>query len=177
MTDKQRVSISRFLSLVLRHKPEKAGITLDANGWADVAALIEGMNESGRTAVTIENIKEVVASNDKQRFAFSDDYTKIRANQGHSVSVDVELVETEPPAVLFHGTAAGSVRGIFENGIRPKTRLYVHLSADEETAVKVGRRHGKPVVLSIDAARMHEDGYKFFLSANGVWLTEYVSIC
>ena len=176
MTDKERTSISKFLSLVLRHRPERIGISLDANGWADVAALLEGANKNRQVAITLDDIKEVVATNDKQRFAFNDDHTKIRANQGHSVSVDVELKESQPPAVLYHGTSTSSIQGITADGIHPKSRLYVHLSVDEETARKVGRRHGSPVILSIDAEKMHGEGYKFYLSANGVWLTESVPV-
>ena len=176
MTDKDKVSISKFLSLILRHRPEKAGIALDGNGWADVDELINGANKTRRVAITLDDMKEVVATNDKQRFAFNDDYTKIRANQGHSISVDVELAETQPPNILYHGTSTNSMQGIMANGIRPKSRLYVHLSGDVDTATKVGKRHGLPIVLSIDSDKMHRDGLKFYLSANGVWLTEYVPV-
>jgi len=162
------------MSLVLRHRPHKIGITLDANGWADVDALIEGINKAGRVPVTLDDIKHVVNTNDKQRFAFNEDYTKIRANQGHTVSVDVELEETQPPIVLYHGTSANSLQSIMDSGIISKKRLYVHLSSDEETAFKVGKRHGNPVVLTIDVARMYDEGHKFYLSANGVWLTKCV---
>ena len=176
MTDKERTSISKFLSLILRHRPERIGISLDANGWADVTALLEGANKNRQVALTLDDIKEVVATNDKQRFAFNDDHTKIRANQGHSVSVDVELEEAEPPAVLYHGTSTNSIQGILESGIRSRSRLYVHLSVDEETARRVGKRHGKPIILNIDAEKMHGEGYKFYLSANRVWLTKHVPV-
>jgi putative RNA 2'-phosphotransferase len=171
MDDKERTKISRYMSLVLRHAPEKAGITLDKNGWADVKKLISGINKMRHTNVTLEDIKEVVETNDKQRYKFNDDYTKIRANQGHSVSVDIEMAEKEPPEVLYHGTAYRFINSIKAEGLKPKSRLYVHLSADTETAVNVGKRHGSPVVLTIDTAKMHEDGYKFYLSENGVWQT------
>lgn len=174
MTDKDKVTVSKFMSLVLRHAPSKAGITLDENGWANVDSLIKGMNKAGNIVVTLEDMKEVVATNDKQRFRFNDDYTKIRANQGHSVSVDVELVEKEPPAILYHGTADRFLQSIRTDGLKPQSRLYVHLSSDNETAVKVGRRHGKPMVLVINAAKMYKDGFKFYLSENGVWLTDSV---
>ena len=174
MTDKEITTISKFMSLVLRHNPAAAGVTLDGNGWADVSALITGMNKSRRVSVTLEDIKEVVVTNDKQRFAFNDDFTKIRANQGHSVKVDVELKEAEPPAVLYHGTVSRFVRGIRNEGLKPQSRLYVHLSADRETAAKVGSRRGAAVILVINAYKMHEDGYKFYLSENGVWLTDAV---
>jgi len=173
MTDKEIVSISKFMSLVLRHNPSKAGITLDANGWADTDTLIKGMNRAGRK-VTLDTLKEVVASNDKQRFKFSDDFTKIRANQGHSVQVDVELNETQPPATLYHGTATRFLNSIKVEGLTARSRLHVHLSGDKETALKVGGRHGTPVVLTINAIKMHEDGYKFYLSDNGVWLVASV---
>jgi len=176
MTEKEKVTTSKFMSQVLRHRPEKIGITLDKNGWTNVDALIEGMNKSGRIPVTLDDVKYVVATNDKQRFTFNEDFTKIRANQGHSIPVDVELEETAPPAVLYHGTSTGSLQSILENGIIARRRLYVHLSGDIETAIKVGKRHGKPVVLNIDAVKMYKEGYKFFLSANGVWLTEKVPI-
>ena len=176
MTDKESVSISKYMSFILRHHPERAGITLDSNGWADVAELIASMSKPGRVAVTLEDIQYVVANNDKQRFAFNDDLTKIRANQGHSIPVDVQLKEAEPPDTLFHGTSKGAVQGILENGIVPKQRLYVHLSGDEQTALKVGQRHGKPIVLEIDAEKMVVDGYKFYLSENNVWLTNIVPV-
>ena len=174
MTDREKISTSKFLSLILRHRPEKVGITLDVNGWVDVDVLTEAMNKHGRVTVTLDDIKDVVATNDKQRFAFNDDHTKIRANQGHSVSVDVELEEAQPPAILYHGTSSSSIQGILTHGIRPQSRLYVHLSIDEETAIKVGTRHGKPVILIVDAENMFNEGYKFYLSANGIWLTEFV---
>ncbi|MCL1895988.1 MAG: RNA 2'-phosphotransferase [Clostridiales bacterium] len=173
MTEKEKVAASKFMSLVLRHKPERIGIVLDENGWADTAKLLEGMNRAGRR-ITLEDLKEIVETSDKQRFKLSDDYTKIRANQGHSVSVDVELAETPPPEFLYHGTATRFVQSIKDQGLVAKGRLYVHLSADVETAVKVGGRHGKPVVLKIDSGRMSADGFKFFLSDNGVWLAKEV---
>ena len=174
MTDKESKSISRFLSLILRHRPEKAGITLDAHGWAEVDALIDGMNNVRHMAVTFDDVKHVVATNDKQRFSFNDDCTKIRANQGHSVPVDVELKEAQPPPVLYHGTSADSLQSIEADGIITRNRLHVHLSGDVDTAFKVGKRHGRPTVLSIDTARMTEDGFVFYISANGVWLTKHV---
>ena len=170
------VKTSKFMSRVLRHKPRAAYITLDKNGWADVAELIAGMNRSRRTSLTFDDIKEVVEKNDKQRFSFNEDFTKIRANQGHSVKVDVELKEAQPPDVLYHGTAERFIESIKAAGLKPQGRLHVHLSSDKETAVKVGRRHGKPAVLIIDAGRMYADGFKFYLSENGVWLTERVPV-
>ena len=174
MTEAHRKSLSKFLSLILRHNPAVIGITLDSHGWADIDELLAGMNKTGRPPVTLEDIKEVVATNDKQRFAFNDDYTKIRANQGHSVQVDVELKEMLPPDILYHGTPAKFVQMIMKEGLKPQGRLYVHLSGDTETATKVGSRRGSPVVLSINTKKMHEDGFKFYLSENGVWLTDRV---
>ena len=174
MNDKDKTSVSKFLSLVLRHNPGVASITLDENGWANTSLLIEGMNRARRIQVTFDDIKDVVYSNDKQRFTFNDDFTKIRANQGHSIKVDVELREIQPPAVLYHGTAERFISSIEAEGLKSKSRLHVHLSADEDTAVKVGQRHGKPEVFVIDAGKMYGEGYKFYLSENAVWLTECV---
>jgi len=173
MTRKEKVTVSKFLSLVLRHRPERIGITLDQNGWADTDALISGLNQAGRR-VTLQDLMEIVDENDKQRFKFNDDYSKIRANQGHSVSVDVELKETPPPVTLYHGTASCFIKSIKKEGLKPKGRQHVHLSSDNETAVNVGSRHGKAVVLTIYSRKMYEAGYKFYLSENNVWLTSVV---
>jgi putative RNA 2'-phosphotransferase len=174
MTDKEKLTASKFMSLVLRHNPSKAGITLDKNGWADVVELINGMNNARRMKITFDDLKEIVATCDKQRYRFNDNHTKIRANQGHSVAVDVELKEAEPPATLYHGTATRFKDAILSDGLKSKSRLYVHLSTDIQTAVKVGGRHGTPVILAINTAKMRAEGYKFLLSENGVWLTERV---
>jgi len=175
MDEKRKKTISKFMSRVLRHKPQNIGITIEYNGaWADTNALLEGMQKTG-FKITLDEIKEVVATNDKQRFKFSDElYTKIRANQGHSIPVDLGYEAAEPPVVLYHGTAGKFIESIRSEGIIAKTRQQVHLSADKETALKVGRRHGSPVILTINSAKMHEDGYKFYLSDNGVWLTDAV---
>ena len=161
------------MSRILRHDPGSIGIALDENGWADTNALISGMNKAKRK-VTLEDLKVVVDNNNKQRFKFNDDYSKIRANQGHSVQVDVEMKEVEPPDSLYHGTATRFLDSIKANGLLPQKRLHVHLSSDKETAINVGQRHGKPIVLSINAAKMYEDGFVFYLSENGVWLTSAV---
>lgn len=163
---------SKFLSLVLRHHPEKIGITLDRHGWADVDALIAGM---ARTR-TFDRpyLEKIVRTDAKQRYAFNADHTKIRANQGHSIPVDVEPEQLTPPDILWHGTGEKSVAAILSEGIRPMGRLYVHLSKDPETAKKVGSRHGRPVVFQIDAGRMAKDGLVFYLSANGIWMTKVV---
>jgi putative RNA 2'-phosphotransferase len=173
MDEKQLVRISKFLSLILRHRPEQIGLTLDAQGWANIAELIEGAQQH-QVFLTREQIRQVVAENDKQRFVLSEDETRIRARQGHSVSVDLGLTAQEPPATLYHGTASRFLTSIRANGLQKGNRHHVHLSLDEETARKVGTRHGVPVVLQIRARLMWQEGYAFFLSENGVWLTETV---
>lgn len=163
---------SRFLALVLRHKPEEAGITLDEHGWANADELVRGI--AARHPFNMEMLEGIVATDSKGRYSFNEDHTLIRANQGHSVDVDVELDPKDPPEGLYHGTAQRFLDSILEQGLLPKGRLYVHLSSDAETASKVGRRHGSPVVLKVNAGAMREDGFEFFLSKNGVWLTKHV---
>lgn len=165
--------LSVFISLVLRHKPDEAHITLDEHGWANVEELLAGINDTGRK-IDMEILEEIVRTDNKQRYSFNEDKTLIRANQGHSIPVDVELEEKQPPQFLYHGTADRFLESIMIEGLKPMSRLYVHLSKDEETAVKVGKRHGKPVVLKINAEEMYRDGKKFYLSQNGVWLTKYI---
>ena len=163
---------SRLLAMVLRHRPGSVGIELDAHGWADVKAIVEAFSQMG--LFTLAMLREIVRDDEKKRYSFNEDGTKIRANQGHSVKVDVELTEAVPPAVLYHGTGIKYVENIDKEGLLPRQRLYVHLSCDVETALKVGERHGKPFVYKILAGEMAKAGYKFYLSANGVWLTKYV---
>ena len=165
--------LSVFISLVLRHKPEAAGIALDEHGWANVEELLRGINETGRK-ISMDILEEIVATDSKQRYSFNEDKTLIRANQGHSIPVDVELKEQNPPEILYHGTATRFLNSILNDGLKPMSRLYVHLSKDIETAWKVGKRHGDPVILKINSRDMYKDGYKFYLSENGVWLTEKV---
>ncbi len=165
--------LSVFISLVLRHKPDAAGIQLDEHGWANADELIEGIKNTGRQ-IDMDILEEIVRTDNKQRYSFNEDKTLIRANQGHSILVDVELEEKQPPQYLYHGTADRFLDSIVIEGLKPMNRLYVHLSNDKETAVKVGKRHGKPVVLKIKAEEMWKDGIKFYLSQNGVWLTKYV---
>ena len=167
-------STSRFISLILRHKPQVIGITLDEHGWADVKELIDGVNRSEGHYLDQEILEEIVRTDEKQRYSFNESHTLIRANQGHSIPVDVELEKRSPPDILWHGTGEKYVASIKEGGLLPKTRLYVHLSSDMETAKKVGSRHGKPVVFRVDCREMEQDGYEFFLSANNVWLTKEV---
>ncbi len=166
-------SMSKFISLILRHHPEAAYIELDEHGWAEVDKLIEGIRRTGKR-IDRELLEEIVRTDNKQRYSFNEDKTYIRANQGHSVPVDVGLKEQEPPVFLYHGTAAGFLASIEREGLKPMGRLYVHLSKDVETAVNVGKRHGKPVVLKIHSGDMYRDGQAFYLSENGVWLTKKV---
>ena len=165
--------LSVFISLVLRHNPDAAYITLDEHGWADVDKLLAGVNKTGR-AIDLNILEEIVATDKKQRYSFNEDNTQIRANQGHSIPVDVELKEQEPPKYLYHGTADRFLRSICAEGLKPMSRLYVHLSRDIDTALNVGKRHGKPVVLKIYSRDMYRNGCKFYLSQNGVWMTEKV---
>ncbi len=167
--------LSVFISLVLRHKPDAAGIQLDEHGWANVDELIEGIKNTGRQ-IDMGVLEAIVKTDNKQRYSFNEDKTLIRANQGHSIPVDVELEEKQPPQYLYHGTADRFMDSIMAEGLKPMSRLYVHLSKDEETAVKVGKRHGRPVVLKIKAEKMWKNGIKFYLSQNGVWLTKYVDV-
>jgi putative RNA 2'-phosphotransferase len=169
------VKVSKFMSLVLRHKPEEIGLVLDGQGWAGIDELIEKAGRHG-VALTREVIVRVVETSDKQRFALDQSGQRIRANQGHSVDIDLGLAPSEPPPILFHGTGETSVAAIRAQGLKPGQRQHVHLSPDEDTAIRVGRRHGRPVVLRIAAGRMRESGHAFFLSTNGVWLTEAVPV-
>lgn len=163
---------SKYMSLILRHHPEAIGITLDEHGWADTDALIDGISRTH--SMNRKILEEIVRTDEKQRYSFNEDRTKIRANQGHSIPVDVELSQAQPPDVLYHGTGEKFAASIENGGLIPKSRLYVHLSKDYQTAVKVGSRHGRPVVFIVDSASMHKDGHPFYLSANGIWLVKSV---
>lgn len=167
--------LSIFLSLVLRHKPDAAGIFLDEHGWANVEDLINGIKNTGRN-INMPILEDIVETDSKQRYSFNEDKTLIRANQGHSVPVDVNLEKMKPPKFLYHGTADQFLNSIMEEGLKPMNRLYVHLSTDIETAIRVGKRHGNPVVLKIHSNQMYEEGCIFYLSKNGVWLTRDVQI-
>lgn len=173
MNEKRKTRISKFLSLVLRHKPETIGLVLDKNGWASVEDLLEKSAQKGNAFSRIE-LEEVVAANDKKRFAFDENRTKIRASQGHSIAVEIGFEEKTPPAILYHGTAERNVELILKNGLKKMNRHHVHLSADTETARKVGIRYGKPVIFRIDTEKMLAENFKFYVSANGVWLAEEV---
>ena len=173
MTQNQQKSISKFLSLVLRHQPEKIGLSLDENGWADVTELLR-LSKNANVKFSLEDLINVVHENDKQRFVLEEGNTKIRANQGHSINIDLALDAIVPPNTLYHGTALVNLPSILKEGIKKQKRQHVHLSEDMDTATKVGSRHGKPIVLIINADQMHQDGIHFYKSENNVWLTDFV---
>lgn len=165
--------LCKAMSFILRHHPEAFNIHIDSHGWADINELISQMNKKGRK-IDLETLDRIVRENDKKRFSYNKDKTKIRANQGHSIPVDLELIPVAPPDVLYHGTAEIFLDSIRKNGIMKMSRNHVHLSADTDTAFDVGGRHGKPAVLVIDAKKMYENGLCFYLSENKRWLCEYV---
>lgn len=165
------IKLGRFLSLVLRHKPETIGITLDKNGWADVKELIEKVKLSERY-IDIEILERIVRENNKKRYSFNEDKSKIRANQGHSIKVELNLKEMIPPEILYHGTATKFLESIREKGILKRNRQYVHLSSDIETAKNVGQRHGEVIILPIDITGLKKIGHKFYISENKVWLCD-----
>jgi putative RNA 2'-phosphotransferase len=164
---------SRFLSRILRHEPETIGLELDPQGWASVDELLRRMKRAGHP-MTRAMLVEIVETNDKQRFTLSQDGGRIRAAQGHSIAVDLGLDPLVPPEFLYHGTARASLDAIFREGLQPGRRRQVHLSSDRATAERVGRRHGKPTVLRVEAGRMHADGQIFYRADNGVWLVDHV---
>jgi putative RNA 2'-phosphotransferase len=168
-----RTQLSKFLSLILRHKPDAIGLELDSHGWANIEQLIDKAHAAG-TKFDRTELLHVVETSDKKRFSVSADGLRIRAAQGHSVSVELGLSPKEPPPVLYHGTATRFAEAILQQGLKPQARQQVHLSADEETARRVGARHGKPHIFKIDAHAMHASGLKFYLADNGVWLTDRV---
>ena len=166
--------ISKFISLVLRHKPEAANLTVDKYGYAQVDELVAYLNKKYK-GFTVTDLDTIVETDDKQRYSYNNDHTKIRAVQGHSIKVELELVEQQPPELLYHGTSSKYLSGIMEQGLIPKQRQYVHLSNNTFTAYKVGQRHGAAtVILVIAAQKMYEQGYKFYCAENGVWLTDKV---
>jgi len=169
------IKTSKFLSFVLRHQPQSIGLQLDEQGWVSLETLVDAARKHGKS-LNQEQIRDIVARNDKQRFALSKDGSQIRANQGHSIAIDLGLKASEPPETLFHGTAKRFLPSILQTGLKPSGRHHVHLSADYDTAWKVGARHGSPVVLHIEAKLMHADGALFYRSDNGVWLTDNVHI-
>ncbi|HFA48947.1 MAG TPA: RNA 2'-phosphotransferase [Bacteroidetes bacterium] len=172
---KHHKKLSKFLSLVLRHKPETIGIELDENGWTDIDGLISKIKKYGKPIDT-ETLELIVKTSDKQRFAINKDGNKIRANQGHSVKIELGYKPKCPPEILYHGTGNKYVESILKTGLVKRNRHHVHLSTNMETAISVGKRHGKPVVFEVLAKKMHGDGFEFFLSENGVWLTDMVPV-
>lgn len=171
--DKQSIQISKFLSLILRHKPETIGIQLDKNGWVDCKELIEKAINYG-IELDYQMLLEIVETNPKKRFQFNVTFNKIRASQGHSISIELGYLNQKPPEILYHGTSEKAVQSILERGLEKRNRQHVHLSTDIKTAIKVGQRHGKPFVFKVQSEQMFNNNFKFFISANGVWLTEFV---
>ena len=179
---KKLTRLGKFISLILRHKPEMIGIELDRNGWANVDELINGISRSGdvengkEERINFEILEEIVRNNSKKRYEFNEDFTKIRACQGHSIDVDLEFKAVKPPKILYHGTADRFLEQIKKEGIKKKSRQFVHLSETEETAYSVGQRHGKPFIIKVLAEKMYENGKEFFISKNGVWLTDDIEV-
>ena len=172
-TENEINNLSKFLSLILRHKPETIGIELDENGWVNTNLLLEKSNQYNNK-IDFETLKIIVETNNKKRFNFSENFEKIRANQGHSLDIELGYLPTKPPRILYHGTAERNVNSILLYGLDKQNRHHVHLSQDIETAVNVGKRHGKPFVFEILSEKMYNDKFEFFVSENGVWLTEKV---
>ncbi|MBQ7215469.1 MAG: RNA 2'-phosphotransferase [Synergistaceae bacterium] len=172
MSSKNLERTSKFISLILRHNPAVIGITLDSHGWADVDELINGVSK--KYPLDREILSQIVANDKKGRYSFSEDGQHIRANQGHSINVDVDLQQKDPPEILYHGTGEKSAPSIEAQGLTPQTRLYVHLSLTPEDARKVGQRHGRPVIYAVKSGDMAKSGHNFYISANGVWLVKNV---
>jgi putative RNA 2'-phosphotransferase len=173
MDHKRRVTISKFLSKHLRHAPESLGLTLAEGGWVEIAALLHACEQHG-FPITREQLDEIVSTSDKQRFSIDDSGARIRANQGHSTPVNLQLESVTPPEILYHGTASKNVTVILAFGLLKMKRHHVHLSHEIPSALAVGKRHGAPVVFAIDSAAMHARGHLFYCSDNGVWLTDHV---
>ncbi len=174
MEQKINDGISKFLSYVLRHNPDEIKISLDKEGWVNLTDLVNNSKKYAEKSFTKEDIVHVVETNAKQRFQLSDDLTQIRANQGHTVEVFLDLPDSEPPEFLYHGTAERFLEPILKEGLKPMKRHDVHLSYDTKIAVSVGQRYGKPVILKIKAKKMFDDGFKFKCTRNNVWLTKSV---
>lgn len=174
-TNKKVESTSKFLSLILRHEPQLIGLTLGEGGWVRVDDLLARCAQANKP-ISYELLKEVVETSDKKRFALNEDCTLIRANQGHSVAVDLGFSPTTPPDKLYHGTASRFLEAIWEQGLTRRERHHVHLTAKLDVAMSVGQRHGQPVILEVDSLQMHLDGNKFFQSDNGVWLVDAVAV-
>ncbi|MCK5903063.1 MAG: RNA 2'-phosphotransferase [Cocleimonas sp.] len=172
-SEKQKIRTGKFISLILRHHPENINLSLDPSGWVSVDQLLRGMQQQGH-AITQEQLEELVAGNDKQRYGFNADKTRIRANQGHSVKIDLQLESIKPPDLLYHGTASRFMKAIQQQGLQKLRREHVHLSTDKNTAWNIGSRHGLPIILKIYADVMYQAGFEFYCSDNGVWLTEHI---
>lgn len=168
-----KTEVSKFISLILRHKPEIIGITLDSHGWANVNGLIQGIKVR-YPEFSQELLEDIVKDDEKQRYSFDSGHELIRANQGHSIQVDLDLLPTCPPEILYHGTGIKYADSIDKEGLVHGSRQYVHLSSDIDTATKVGRRHGQSVIYCVDSRKMYEDGIQFYKSVNGVWLVDIV---
>ncbi len=173
MQGKKLTKISRFLSYHLRHSPEKLGLELEAGGWVSVISLLKA-TQKNKFMITLTELEEVVKNNDKKRFSFNETKTKIRANQGHSIPIDLQLNPLVPPPILYHGTYHKVIKKIVKKGIKKMSRHHVHLSETKETALQVGSRRGKAIVLSINAQQMYEDRITFYCSDNGVWLVDFI---
>lgn len=176
MADKKNYTkLSKFLSLVLRHKPREIGITLNSMGWTNTAELIINMNKYGKN-IDLRTLEIIVETDNKKRYSFNADKTMIRANQGHSVEVDLGYKSQKPPKKLYHGTGQKYVDSIYKSGIKKQNRHHVHLSIDIETAKSVGQRHGSPTIFEINTEKMLEEGFEFYESENGVWLTDEIPV-
>jgi putative RNA 2'-phosphotransferase len=175
MDNNKNINLNKYLCLILRHKPEIIGVELDKRGWTDVALLIENLKKAGKK-INLELLKQIVDTDNKNRFSFDESYEKIRANQGHSIKIDLGYKTQQPPDTLYHGTAKRLVKSIMKNGLDKRNRHHVHLSLDVETAINVGKRHGEPHVFKIFAGQMFNEGFQFYFSDNGVWLTDNVPI-
>ena len=173
MNEKERVGLSKSLSKTLRHQPERIGVTLDDAGWCNVEALLAAYASKG-TNISRDTLEEVVRTNDKKRFSFSEDGTRIRANQGHSVDIELGYQGATPPEILFHGTPQQFVEAIADEGLKKMKRHHVHLHVDVATSTAIGQRRGKPVLLKVRALDMHQAGHEFFVTPNDVWLTDHV---
>ena len=175
MDNNKNIKLNKYLCLILRHKPEIIGVKLDISGWTDVAILIDNLKKKGKK-INFEQLKLIVETDNKNRFSFDESFKKIRANQGHSVNIDLGYKAQQPPEFLFHGTATRLVKSIIKNGLDKRNRHHVHLSLDVKTAIIVGKRHGEPHVFKILAGKMFNEGFLFYLSENGVWLTDNVPV-
>lgn len=167
------IELSKKLSYILRHNPSHIDLYVDNEGWANCYELIEKLNNDD-VVISMARLKEIVQTNSKQRFVLSNDFSKIRANQGHSINIDLKLMPSTPPDILFHGTSISNIESIKKTGIQKQNRQFVHLSENEANAITVGSRHGKPIVLKINAKDMHKDEYAFVLSVNNIWMTESI---